>query len=372
MSTYCKDTGLKIAYKFRIFPDTTQQIQLAKQFGCCRFIWNRMLSDKIFFYNQMGETLKVTPADYKEEFPWLKEVDSLGLANVQLNLEKAYQAFFKHNADFPKFKSKHKKQSYTTNAVNNNIKLSGDKLQLPKLGLIKINRHRKIKPGGILKSVTITKDTDGMYFASLLYSYPESQVSFIPDKSKALGLDMSLKELYRDSNDHSPNYPRPYRKAEKRLRRLQYKLSKMEKGSNNYKKQKQKISRLHAKTKRQRLDFLHKESHKIINEYDYVFLEDIDLRAMSQCLNFGKSVHDNGFGIFRTQLSYKAERSGKVVKKINRFFSSSKTCSKCGYIHKELTLSDRTYICPKCGQIIDRDYNAAINILEEGLRICSQ
>lgn len=370
MSGYCKDKGLKIAYKFRIYPDNHQQELLAKQFGCCRFIWNRMLSDKKFFYEQMGETLNVTPADYKDEFPWLKEVDSLGLANVQLILDRAYKAFFSKKAKFPRFKSKDQKQSYTTNCVRDNIRLEAEGLRLPKLGVVRIIRHRKIRKSGVLKSVTVSKDTDGRYYASILFSYPDEEPASTLDRTKAIGLDMSMKELYRDSNDYSPKFPKPYRKSEAKLKQLQKGLSKMQKGSNNYKKQKRKISSLHAKAKRQRQDFLHKESFRIIRENDYIFLEDIDLRAMSGCLNLGKSVHDNGFGTFRNQLAYKAAWNGKVVYKVSRYFPSSKTCSSCGYIHKELKLSDRTYICPACGNIMDRDYNAARNILEEGLRCC--
>lgn len=370
MAGYCKDKGLKIAYKFRIYPDIQQQILLAKQFGCCRFIWNRMLSDKKFFYEQMGERLSITPADYKEEFPWLKEVDSLGLANVPLALDKAYKAFFDKRTEEPKFKYKNRKQSYTTNCVRDNIRLEADGLRLPKLGVVKVIRHRKIRKGGILKSVTVSKDTDGRYYASILFSYPEDNPAHTLDRTKAVGLDMSMKELYRNSNDYSPRFPRPYRKSEAKLKQLQRDLSRMQKGSNNYKKQKKKISQLHAKTKRQRLDFLHKESFRIIKEYDYIFLEDIDLWSMSRCLHLGKSVHDNGFGTFRNQLAYKAALNGKVVYKVSRFFPSSKTCSSCGYIHKELKLSDRTYICPSCGNAIDRDYNAARNIMAEGLRCC--
>ncbi|MGN0421666.1 MAG: RNA-guided endonuclease TnpB family protein [Lachnospiraceae bacterium] len=361
------------AYKFRIYPDKKQEELLAKTFGCCRFIYNIMLDDKIKEYEATKKMKKTTPAAYKKEYPWLKEVDSLALANVQLHLEKAYKNFFANpSVGFPKFKSRHRsRRSYTTNVVNGNIRLENGKIRLPKLKEVKIRKHREIPEGYVLKSVTISQEPSGKYYASLLYEYEvcENQAEKRKEaEPEVLGIDYAMSGMAVFSDGTRCEYPGYFRKAMVRLAREQRKLSRCQKGSRNYEKQRKKVAVCHEKVRNQRKDFHHKLSHELAERYDAVAVEDLDMKAMSQCLHLGKGVMDNGYGMFRDMLAYKLEERGKKLIKVDRFYPSSKTCSKCGKVKKELSLSERIYEC-ECGNRMDRDVNAAINIREEGKRI---
>ena len=358
------------AYKFRIYPNAEQQIILTKTFGCVRFIYNQMLSDKINHYEETKQKLNNTPAQYKSKFPWLKEVDSLALANAQMNLQTAYNNFFRNpKIGFPKFKSKKSnRRSYTTNCVNGNISIDNGFLKLPKVGLVKLKQHRLILSNYKLKSVTISQTPSGKYYASVLFEY-ENQIQE-QELHDFLGLDFSMHGLYKDSNGNEPAYPRYYRQAEERLKREQRKLTLMQKGSKNRSKQRIKVANLHEKVANQRKDFLHKQSRQIANAYDCVCIENLDMKAMSQSLNFGKSVADDGWGMFVTFLKYKLEETGKRLVKVNRFFASSQICNVCGYKNTATkNLSIRAWDCPECGAHHDRDINAAINIRNEGMRL---
>ena len=360
------------AYKFRIYPDSLQQEMFLKTFGAARFVYNRMLEDKIAYYEETGKMLKATPAQYKNEYEFLKEVDSLALANAQLQLETAYRNFFRDKSiGFPKFKSKkHPKQSYTTNLVNGNIRIEGKKIRLPKVGMVRIRIHREIPEGWVLKNVTVSKEPSGKYYASLLYEIPESesQAEGAQREKRFLGIDYAMDGLAVMSDGTRAEHPKYFRQAEEKLAREQRKLSHCEKGSRNYAKQKRKVAVIHEKVRNQRKDFLHKMSRRLADGYDVIGVEDIDMRAMSQTLHFGKSVSDNGFGMLRTMLAYKLEERGKELVKVDRFYPSSKRCSRCGRIKENLTLSDRIYRC-KCGNVMDRDVNAAINIRLETMRL---
>ena len=322
---------MNIAYRFQIYPTEEQKILLGKTFGCCRFLYNQMLNDKIQEYEKTKKMLKNTPAMYKKEYPFLKEVDSLALANVQLHLEKAYKNFFRDpKIGFPRFKSKHhSKNSYTTNVVNGNILVESKRIRLPKLKWVAMKKHREPAEDFRLKSVTVSMEPSGKYFASLLYEgYSCENQAAEPDYStaKILGIDYAMQGMAVFSE----------------------KIETEEAG----------FFRNH----------LHKLSRKIADSYDAVAVEDIDMKAMSQCLHFGKSVQDNGYGLFREMLDYKLAWQGKKMVKVDRFFPSSKKCCKCGRIKKELRLSERVYHC-ECGNKMDRDHNAAINIREEARRM---
>ena len=362
------------AYKFRIYPNEEQKIMIAKTFGCCRFIYNSMLADKIEEYEKNNRMLKITPAGYKKANPWLKEVDSLALCNEGLHLDIAFKNFFdRKDMGFPRFKSKHgSRQSYTTNMVNNNIKLHGNRLTLPKIKNIRIVIHRELPADGYrLKSVTVSRESSGDYYASILYEYEscENQAEHIDaEHAEVLGIDYAMHGLAVLSDGTECDYPGFYRQQEARLKREQRRLSHCVKGSKNYKKQKIRVARCHRRIKNQRKDYLHKLSRKIADTYDAVAVEDIDMKAMSRCLNFGKSVMDNGYGMFCAMLKYKLERQNKRLIVIDRFFPSSKKCSCCGSIKSNLLLSDRVYEC-ECGNRMNRDYNAALNIRDEGKRI---
>ena len=302
-------------------------------------------------------------------FPWLREVDSLALCNAQLHLQTAYKNFFRDSSvGFPKFKSKKNPvRSYTTNCVNGNITLQNGKLKLPKAGWICIKQHRSIDDRYTLKGAAVSQEADDKYYVSLLYAAEELEHEIRPVET-AIGLDFSMSELYVDSNGTHADYPHFFRKSQEKLAREQRRLSHCEKGSNRYMKQKKKIARLHAHIARQRKDYLHKESRKITNFYDLVCIESLNMKEMSQDSRFGKSVHDNGWGMFTYFLSYKLERAGKKLVRIDKWYPSSKICSCCGKLKKELKLEDRMYSCI-CGNQINRDENAAINICRAGLRI---
>ena len=357
------------AFKFRIYPNNEQKILINKTFGCVRFVYNRMLGDKIEHYEQTHERLKNTPAGYKQEFEWLKEVDSLALCNAQLNLNRAFSNFYRDKkVGFPKFKSKKSnRKNYTTNLVNKNIRLAKGYITLPKLKEVKIKQHRTVPDDYRLKSVTVSCTPTGKYYASILYEY-DLYIETIEPKT-FLGLDYSMKELYISSDGISAEYPRYYREALKRLKKEQRKLSKCIKGSSNRNKQRIKVAKLHEKVTNQRKDFLHKLSRQTANAADAVCIEDLDMKGMSQSLNFGKSVHDNGFGKFVSMLEYKLNEQGKELIKVGKWFPSSKKCSNCGVLKKTLTLSERIYYCENCGLTIDRDLNASYNIRNEGWRL---
>ncbi|MGF7534986.1 transposase [Bacillus mexicanus] len=362
------------AYKFRLVPTAEQASMFAKTFGCVRFVYNKMLAerkDTYKTYKNDKETLKKikepTPAKYKPDFPFLKEVDSLTLANAQMNLKKAYQAFFKGNAKFPKFKSKKHKQTFTTNVVNGNIFLENGHIKLPKIKtMIKLRQHRQIPKDHTIKSVTVSKTATGKFYISILTEY----ITETPEVSleNVLGLDFSMTNLFVTSEGEKANYPRFYRASLEKLKKEQRKLSRRKKGSSRWDKQRLKVSKLQEKIANQRRDYLHKKSRELANTFDCIVIEDLNMQSMSKALNFGKSVADNGWGMFTTFLAYKLEDQGKQLIKIDKWFPSSKKCSKCGEVKENLPLSERLFECG-CGNIMDRDHNAAINIQEEGKRL---
>ena len=360
------------AIKIRIYPDTNQRIQIEKTIGCSRFIYNCMLADKVEYYTKEKKMLRNTPARYKKEYPWLKEVDSLALANVQMHLESAFRKFFREpSTGFPCFKSKKSsKRSYTTNVVNRNVFLEGKRLKLPKMSAVRIKLHRPIPEEWKLKSVTVIHESSGKYFASLLFCCENQAVEKRPAE-KFLGIDFAMHGLGVFSTGEKADYPMFYRRAEKKLAREQRRLSKCQKGSRNYGKQKKRVALCHEKIRNQRKDFQHKLSTSLAKKYDAVCVEDLSLKAMAGGLHFGKGVHDNGYGQFLAMLEYKLEERGKYLVKVNRYFASSKICSMCGKKKTRLSLSERIYYC-ECGNRMDRDVNAAVNIMNEGKRILTE
>lgn len=330
-----------------------------------------MLADKIEYYEETNSMLNNTPAQYKTEFEWLKEVDSSALANAQMNLQAAFNKFFNEpNVGFPKFKSKKRaRKSYKTSFTNNNIRLVDNRhIQLPKLGKVKIKLHRALPEGYVIKNVTVFQDVDDKYFVSICIQDEIEEMKPQPIRT-AIGLDYSSPHLYVDSNNESPDIIHWTRELADKLAREQRRLSRCEYGSNNYYKQSRKVNKVYAKIKRCRKDQLNKLSTELANKYDLIVIEDLDMRAMSQTLRLGKSTMDNGFGMFRDMLEYKLADRGKYLVKVDRFFASTKTCNDCGTINKDITLGTRQWTCPSCGVMHDRDYNAAKNILDEGFRI---
>lgn len=356
------------AYKFRMYPNSEQKLLFEKTFGCVRFIYNKMLADKIEFYKETKQKLNNTPAQYKNEFEWLKEVDSLALANAQMNLQTAYNNFFRNpKSGFPKFKSKkHNKNTYTTNNQKGTISLSHNKIKLPKVGNVKIKQHREIPPGHEIKSATVSKTDSGKYYVSILTEYYHDIPERALDKNKSLGLDYASHSFYVDSQGRESDYSKFYRNSQDKLAKEQRKLANMEYGSNNYQKQRVKIATIYEHIANQRKDWLHKLSYTLARDYDYICVEDINMKNISQSLHLGKSTLDNGFGMFRTFLQYKLEERSKKLIKIDKWFPSSKMCRFCGTVNSSLSLADRVWKCD-CGKTLNRDENAAINILNAGL-----
>ena len=358
------------AYKFRLLPNQEQVILFAKTFGCSRFIWNKLLDYADKYYKEHGKTDYTTPARFKAEFEWLKEVDSLALANVQLNLKRAYTAFFRKSAKFPRFKSKKDiKQSYTTNNQNGTIRIEDNTIKLPKVGNVNFIQHRSLKVNEEIKSCTVSRSPSGKYYISVLVEGVLEVEEVNPRPEKVLGLDYAMNGFYVDSTGKIANYPRYYRIAEEKLHKLSRGVSRKQKGSNNRYKARLKLAKWHERISNMRNDFLHKLSNKLANVYDAIIVEDVNLHDMSQALRFGKSIADNGFGIFRQYLNYKLLDRGKQFIKLNKWFASSQICSKCGTKNANLQLSDRIYHCinQECNHEQDRDLNAAINIRTAGM-----
>lgn len=353
------------AYKFRLYPNAEQINKINQTIGSARFIYNKMLEDKISHYEKHKQSLNNTPAQYKEEYEFLKEVDSQALSQSHQDLNTAYRNFFRTKKGFPKFKKKGVKDSYRSCVINNNIRIEDGFLKLPKIGLVPIRMERQLPQGSKIKNVTISKTKTNKYFASIQFELQKNIKQVNPESF--LGLDYSMSAFFVDSEGNEGDYPKFYRLSYKNLAKEQRKLSKMKKGSNNYNKQKVQIAKIHEKIANQRKDFLHKMSRKIANSYDVVCVENLNMKAMSQMFKFGKSVHDNGWGMFVSMLEYKLAELGKFLIKADKFFPSTKQCSSCGN-KQEIPLSVRTYNCPNCALEIDRDLNAALNLKQYGIK----
>ncbi|MGP5058712.1 IS200/IS605 family element RNA-guided endonuclease TnpB [Psychrobacter celer] len=371
-------TQILKAYKVRLYPNDEQQVFFAKSFGCTRFIWNKMLNDKIEHYKKTKTELKNTPAQYKKEFEWLKEVDSLALANVQQQLRGAYNKFFKQGSGFPNFKKKGIKDSYTTNNQKGTVAITDSTVKLPKIGHIKAKFPAKIK--GLIKSATVSKDPTGKYFVSLLV---ETIINELPKTQSNIGIDLGLTDFIVLSDGSKVANPKFLSKLQDKLAREQKILAKRREvakadqrklsESRNYQKQKLKVAKVYEKITNIRKDFLHKLSFNLIKNHDVIAIEDLNVKGMVKNRKLAKAISDSSWSAFTTMLAYKAEWYGKTLVKIDRWYPSSKTCSGCGHLltKAELPLSVRTWNCPSCLQENDRDLNASINILNEGLRLAT-
>ena len=371
------------AYKFRIYPTEEQEIFFAKTFGCVRKVYNLMLNDRKKAYEEVkNDTSKKmtfpTPAKYKKEFPFLKEVDSLALANAQLHLDKAYKNFFRDKSvGFPRFKSKKNPvQSYTTNNQNGTVALIDSKfIKVPKLkSLVRIKLHRQ--PKGMIKSATISRHASGKYYISLLC---KEEINELPKTNSAIGIDLGITDFAILSDGQKIDNNRFTSKMEKKLKREQRKLSKRallakNKGiplseAKNYQKQKRKVARLHEKVMNQRTDFLNKLSTEIIKNHDIICIEDLNVKGMLRNHKLARSISDVSWSSFVAKLQYKADWYGREIIKVDTWFPSSQICSECGHKDGKKSLDIREWTCPICHTHHDRDINASINILTEGLRI---
>lgn len=373
------------AIKYRAYPTTEQSVMFAKTFGCCRKVYNLMLSDKIESYKSTGKFVTVTPAKYKKDYPYLREVDSLALANKQMDLQEAFRNTFsksrKKKNGFPKFKSaKHSRKSYTTNNQKGTVAIIDNKcIKLPKIGKVKAVIHRVPDDSWTIKSATVSQESDGKYYISVLFEFENTVNPYVADKTNAIGLDYASDGLYVDSNGNTGTNHKYYRESNNKLAKAQRKLSRMqgskkhEVKSNNYIKQLRKVNKIHRHIANQRLDNLHKISTEIANQYDVVCVESLNMKAMSnKGFGNGKATLDNGYGMLLSMLEYKLSDRNKYLIKVDKWFPSSQICHCCGMLHPEMkNLAIRKMTCD-CGLTISRDQNAAINILKEGLRLLTE
>lgn len=362
------------SFRYRIYPTEAQQILFNKTFGCVRFIYNKMLEDKLEYYRKYKRNLHNTPAQYKSEFPWLKEVDSIALGFAQLHLNSAFNNFFKNPAKFhrPQFKRKNLHIfSYSTFNHKGTVRIEGNKLKLPKVGWVKIKYHRPIIEGAVIKSATITKSRSGKFYASVLTEYENEVLPVIPHRY--LGLDFTMTGLYTSSDEGNANYPGFYKMAEEKLAWEQRKLSRKKKGGRNWDKQRIRVARAYERVSNQRHDFLQKCSTRLAENYDVIGVESISVKNIGRkrkAFHFGKSIGDNGWCYFVKSLENKLKWQGKRLIKVAWTYPSSQLCHVCGYRNRgTLDLSLREWTCPRCGTHHQRDINAAINIREEAKRL---
>lgn len=367
------------AYVYAIYPNKKQAELCQKTFGCCRFVYNQMLDVQQERYKNGEKHLsKLSANNYctqhlKKEFLFLKEVDKFALNNAVFHLANSFDRFFKKQGGYPKYKNKHKaKKTYTTNFTNNNIEIGDDYIKLPKLGKVKAKIHRKPKEKWKLKSATVIQNRDGTYQISVLFEYETKEINALVTSMSTLGLDYKSDGLYVDSEGNNCDMPHYYRLSQDKLAKSQRKLKHKIIGSNNYCKQQRKIAKIHRHIANQRKDFLHKKSTEIANQYTCVCVESLNMRSMAnKGFGNGKATLDNGYGMFVNFLEYKLKDRGGYLIKVDKWFPSSQLCHWCGYRNKNLKeLRIRKWNCPCCGHKgIDRDWNSAINIMVEGLRI---
>ena len=357
------------SYKFRLYPSKEQADLLARHFGCARFVYNYFLNQRIEQYSLTGkidnfyaQCKSLTALKRQEETAWLKEVNAQTLQFSILSLDVAYTNFFKKRAKFPKFKSKHSKNSFT---VPQYAHIADNKLSVPKFREgIRCRVHREIK--GKIEKVTISKTPSGKYFVSVL---TEEEYETPPEKTdKSVGLDIGLKDFIVTSEGEVFKNNRYTRKYKHNLSKAQRHLSRKKKGSRGYENQRLKVAKIHEKISNSRTDYLNKCSISLVRRYDTICIEDLNVKGMIRNHRLSKSISDVSWGNFITMLTYKADWNGKSVVKINRYFPSSQTCSVCGYVNKQTKdLSIREWECPSCHTYHNRDVNAAINILHLGL-----
>lgn len=356
------------ATRLRLYPNTNQRQSLAKQFGCARWVWNEALAETQRLYRETGkglgyESMCLRLPKLKVAHDWLCEATAQALQQSLRNLSRAFVNFFEKRGRYPRFKTKHGEQSIQ---FPQSVWFEGNRIKVPKTGMVKCVVHRKII--GTIRTVTISKTACGHYYASVLIEDGHDMPS-ISAVGPVVGVDVGLASFAVTSNGQQFSNPRHLRKAEKNLKRKQQKLARKVKGSNSRNKARRLVARVHERVANARKDFLHKVSRKLVNENQVLAVEDLCVKAMVRNPNLAKSISDAGWGMFSRFVEYKAARDGKLFIETNRWFPSSKACHVCGMIHDGMDLSVRRWACKGCGTAHDRDENAACNIRDEAMRM---
>ncbi|MFY9132123.1 MAG: IS200/IS605 family element RNA-guided endonuclease TnpB [Candidatus Methanoculleus thermohydrogenotrophicum] len=360
------------AYKYRMYPSREQVTLLMQHIHACRFVYNHSLEQKIRAYEQEGRKLscydlnKQLPA-LKEEYPWLKEVNSQSLQNANKNLDNAFTRFFREKKGFPRFKSKKNPVQSFQVPQHYAVDFERSRIKLPKIGEIKTVFHRAFS--GTMRYATVSMTSTGKWFVSILVDDGAATPKPAPFTSDTtIGVDVGLTDFATFSTGEKVENPRHLKKSLERLKVLQRRVSRKVKGSKNREKSIQKLARCHEKIANQRNDFLHKLSFRVVSENQAIAVESLNVAGMMKNHHLAQSIGDVSWSKFFTMLDYKCLKYGKTLLKIGRFDPSSKICSKCGYLKQDLVLSDREWICPDCGTHHDRDINAAINIKKFALQ----
>lgn len=354
------------AYKFRLYPNKTQETLINKTMGCVRFFWNNQVAAFNSYNKETNPSVKFkTSTEVRNEFDWMKEVSAAAIQQKEIDFKELkrqrFSASRKKSIGNPKFKKKGNRESFRL--PNQKFKVFKNKIQLEKIGKVKMVIDRII-PDGKFMSVTVSKNPSGYYYASILI---ETEIKHLPKNGKSVGIDVGLKEFIVTSDNDIVKNPKYFRESQSKLKILQRHFSRKQKGSKRKDKLRIKIAKIHQKITNQRDYFLHNESIKIVRNYDVIVIEDLNVSGMVKNRKLAKSISDASFSKFFSMLKYKSEWYGKELIQIGRFEPTSKTCSCCGWVMEGLTLKDRVFVCENCGIVIDRDYNAALNIHSVGV-----
>ena len=374
--------GMTVQYttlKVRLYPTPAQAELFEKTFGCCRYIWNRMLADEQRFYLETDKHFIPTPAKYKKEAPFLAEVDNQALIQEHNKLSQTFRVFFKSPETFGYPNFKRKKDGKDSFTACNHVFESGptiyttrDGIRMTKAGIVKAKFSRRPQAWWKLRRITVERTKTGKYFCSISYEYTEkAKKAVVPTPETTMGLKYSLSHFYVTDSGEMADPPRWLKQSQEKLAKLQGRISRMEPGSRNYQEAVQKYRLLHEHIANQRRDFIHKESSRIANGWNAVCVRDDNLREMARAIKLGR-VPDAGFGRFRECLRYKLERQGKPLILVERYEPTTRTCSACGFVGNAVPTKEKTWVCPKCGTVHNREVNAARNIKLEGLaQLCA-